>query len=101
MTDNEILDGFTAVQYGPQGVVLRVRRITWRGPHQPRSRWQTASILPTDISPTDIEVRRRQLLNNSTYFRVCAECQERVPVGFMHGGTICQSCAQRNHSVVY
>lgn len=101
MTDKELLEEFTGVRSRPNGVALRVRLITWPHPHESRTCWHTVALLPTGTTPTELDAARRRLLDDPKYFRVCAECHERNPSGWMCDDAICQSCAERNHGVVY
>lgn len=101
MTDDDLLHDFTDVRKVPNGISIRVRRITWPHPHEPRARWHTVVRLPIGTSRTDLDEARRRLLDDTKHFRVCAECHERNPSGRMHDDFICQLCAERNHGVVY
>ncbi len=42
-----------------------------------------------------------RILLNKEHFSRCEECGQLKPRGWMHDGNICQSCAERNHGVVY
>lgn len=100
-TDSEMLEEFTSVQHRPDGIAIRVCRITWTGPHTSKIHWHTVALLPLGSAESGVAVERRKLLDNPKYFSVCAECRERTPAGWMHDAAICQSCATRNHGVVY
>lgn len=101
MNDKELMDEFTDVRSGANGIALRVLRITWPHPHEPKSQWYTVTTLPIGTSLSDLDNARRDLLANPEHFRVCTECNERNPVGWMNDDSICQGCAERNHGVVY
>ena len=101
MNDKELLDEFTDVRSSPSGLVLRVRQITWPHPHEPKTRWHAVTRLPVGTSPTDIDAARQRLLLDPKYFRVCTECHQWKPSGWMHDDAICQSCAERNHGVMH
>ena len=101
MTEADLINEFTATRHTPQGFALRVRRISWPLPSRPISRWHTVSVLPESTSASALMEQRRRLLDDSRYFAVCSECNERNPVGWMRGDGICQSCAERNHGVVH
>lgn len=101
MTDQELLEEFTDVKIEEDGIALRILKITWPQPHTPRSSWVTVSVLPVETSPLDLDIARRQLLENTKHFRICTMCHKRNPNGWMHDDTICQSCAERHLGVKY
>ena len=101
MTDAELLEEFTDVQKRPDGIAIRVCKITWASPSEPKTEWLTAAILPANATKADVVKARQDSLENKTYFAVCTECRARKPIGWMEDDNICQSCAQQNHGVVY
>ena len=100
MTDSKLIKEFITVEKSESGVHLLVRSIDWEG-HTPFSIWEEAISLPTTVSDEDIQSGSVRILDDPAYFRICTECNERKPNGWMHGYKICQSCAERNHGVLY
>jgi hypothetical protein len=90
----------TRVVCGEVGVTIWVWVIS-RECQTPVTDWVAVRTLPSDSPAETINTQVRQALDDTDYFAVCAECQNRVPVGRMHDTDICQSCAERNHGVVY
>lgn len=49
----------------------------------------------------DIDSSQR-VLETKRYFRVCKDCGERNPVGWMCTDMgVCHECAERNHGIVF
>ena len=101
MNDEELISKFIKVKQEDNEIRLLVRQIFWPHPHEPRSRWTVASVLPQASPPQDVDAQIQAILENSQYFKVCQECAKRKPRGWMHNSNICQSCAERNYGVVY
>lgn len=101
MNDEDLIAEFVEVRRAEEGVGLWVREIGWQGPYTPVSSWTLAKTLPATASEDRIETEVRRLLTRKRYFRVCEECGERNPIGWMLDTKICQSCAERNHGVVF
>jgi hypothetical protein len=101
MTDKEIIDEFTRESWDSGRLVIQVLSITWPYPHEPQSHWITVTNLPEDADQASIEEARAKAIKRRRYFAVCEECGERKPVGWMNDEHICQSCAEKNHGVVY
>jgi len=101
MSDTDLRKEFIRIDETAARVQILVRRISWDGPATPVSDWVVGRELPEGATETEVEEALTLLLENSEYFRECAECRERNPVGWMHDERICQGCAQRNHGVVY
>jgi len=80
---------------------IHVCTITWEGPHSPVSRWVLAGEFGEEVGADEVEKAVTDLLSDRQYFRVCRECKERNPIGWMHDKRICQGCAERNHGVVH
>lgn len=57
--------------------------------------------LKADAPSKEVDTKICELLSNEQYFRICNECGERNPCGWMHSQLICQSWAERNHGVIY
>ena len=100
MTDSELIKEFIRVERNDSEVLLEVCKIDWEG-HTPFSNWENAISLPTTAADEDIQSASVGILNDPAFFRICEECNERKPNGWMHDGKICQSCAERNHGVIY
>lgn len=101
MTDDELLEEFIDARVSSKGIALRVCRITWPHPHEPKSHWRTVLVLPASTSTETVKMEMHKLLRNKKFFAVCEECHERNPTGLMETGKICQACAEQNHGVVY
>ena len=59
---------------GPEAIHIRVRRISWRGPCTPKSRWVLAAKVPTDSSQAVVDRAIRSVLADERYFFSCVEC---------------------------
>ena len=101
MNDRELGKECLRVERTDTKVKILVREIRWDGPATPISTWVIARTLPATASDSEIENALARILEEDGYFQVCNECGERKPLGWMHGGGICQGCAQANHGVVY
>lgn len=101
MNDKEIISEFIQVKKGNDGIQLLVRGISWPHPHEPVSSWTVASVLPQTSSSQELDSKIQEILDNKQYFEICQACGERNPRGWMHNDSICQSCAEDNHGVVY
>lgn len=93
---------FTRVRSAGTGICLDVKLVSWdAGPHNPQESWVEIERLTDTSEPGLIADRRRRLLNNRRYFRICEVCAERRPVGQMHDTRTCQGCATRTLGIVY
>jgi len=101
MNDEEVIANFIRIKRTETAVKVYVRQIYWNGPHRPIAVWTLASELDSNSNDVDIDRVVHTILSDRRYFRVCVECKKRKPVGWMHDDRICQSCAEKNHGVVY
>lgn len=101
MTENEIIQKFTRARRQKDCLAIQVLRITWPHPHEPKSRWHTIATLPSDADEPSIASERKKAAHHPRYFAVCQECKKRNPIGWMLDDHICQSCAEKNHGVVF
>ena len=101
MTDRELRKEFIRIEKTQNEVQILVHEIRWDGPHTPISTWGIAQTLPATASESEIENATVSILRDDRYFRTCAECGDRKPVGWMLDESICQECAQTSHGVVY
>ena len=101
MTDRELRKEFVRIEKTQNEVQILVHEIRWEGPHTPIHTWAVGKRLPDTASEAEIEKATSGILEDDSYFRVCNECGERKPLGWMHDGTICQGCAVANHGIVY
>jgi ribosomal protein L40E len=101
MNDKEIISEFIQVKQKEDGLHILVRGISWPHPYEPGSSWTVASVLPQTSSSQEVDFKIQEILGNKQYFQICQECGERNPCGWMHNDSICQSCAENNHGVVY
>jgi len=102
MTDQDLIAEF--IRTAPQAdgsTLVEVCTISWPLPHEPESTWITAAELPSGASQDRVDKAVRKLLKDRHYFRVCQDCNERNPVGWMHDSKICQTCAEQHHGVCY
>ena len=99
--DHKLLDEFVRVESAEKELRIFIREIRWDGPYTPISTWALARTLPATSSESEIENAITRSLEDDGYFKVCNECGERKPLGWMHDGRICQGCAEVNHGVVH
>ena len=99
--DSELVAEFFRTERVEGETRVFVRMISWRGAHTPTSTWVPGTTLSGDSTDTEVDEAIRTLLQHSRFFRTCVECCKRKPVGWMDDERICQSCATRNHGVVY
>ena len=100
MDRDQLRRDFVTVDRSDEAVVVRVRQIEWSGPHDPYITFHQ-ELCDAEITDAEIEALIERLLADDRFFGKCEECSEWNPRGWMHGQNLCQSCAQRNHGVVY
>ena len=101
MNDAELIEEFFEIERAKEAIRILVQKISWDGPHTPVSNWSEAKVLPPEASEESIQQSITELLNDPQYFGMCTECNERNPNGWMQGRSLCQSCAEKNHGIVY
>jgi|AP86_3_1055499.scaffolds.fasta_scaffold63399_2 hypothetical protein len=101
MTDEEVIQEFIKVYKDVDQVRFYVRMIDWEGPHTPTTTIVNVSTFDGEMDEAAVRAEVLRISRNRKYFRRCKECSELKPVGWMHDSKICQSCAERNHDVVY
>jgi len=101
MDEEELIKEFICIKRTNASTEIFVRLISWEGPHNPISQWKIVRTIKKDISDEQIAVELSRILNNRRYFIRCKECNELKPKGWMWEDNICQSCAERNHQVVF
>jgi hypothetical protein len=101
MNDKEIVAEFIKAKQDSDGIRILVCQISWPHPHKPVSSWKVALVLPQTSSPEEVNCKILEILENKQYFQVCQECGKRKPLGWMHDDDICQSCAEKNHGIIY
>jgi hypothetical protein len=101
MNDLELRKQFLRIERGGGGVRLLVCEIHWDGPGNPVSAWVVGQHLPGTATDAEVNTAASRILEDDQYFRVCVECNERNPLGWMDDGQICQGCAVANHGFVY
>ena len=99
MNDRELLEEFIRVERDADQVRIMVCKIHWDGPYTPVSTWVIGMELPATATETKVNSATASILEDVRYFRVCRECEQRKPVGWMHDDRICQGCAEANHGV--
>jgi len=101
MNDRELREEFIRIEKTQNEVQILVHEIRWEGPHTPIHTWAVGNRLSATASETEIENATAGILEDDGYFRVCNECGERKPLGWMLDEDICQGCAQAKHGIVY
>ncbi len=101
MTDRELRKEFVRVEKTQDEVQILVHEIRWQGPHSPIHTWAVGKSLPAAASESEIENATVGILRDDRYFRTCAECGQRKPLGWMQSDRICQECAAANHGIVH
>jgi hypothetical protein len=101
MNDGELQKEFIRIERTGDRVRILVREIHWDGPAKAVSTWTVAQYLPATASDAEAEAVTPRILEDDQYFRICGECSERTPRGWMHDEELCQGCAVANHGVVY
>lgn len=92
---------FVRVERRDDSIRVLVGDVTWDGPAHPSVDWTVWRELAVQASDQDVRKCVEELLASPAHFLQCEECGERNPLGWMHDECICQSCAERNHGVVY
>ena len=101
MNDRELRKEFIRIEKAQNEVQILVHEIQWQGPDTPIHTWALGKSLPATASESDIENATVSILRDPRYFRTCAECGERKPLGWMQDESICQGCAVANHGIVH
>ena len=101
MPDRELRKEFIRIETTQNEVQILVHEIRWDGPHTPIHTWAVGKRLPATASEAEIDKATVGILRDDRFFRVCLECGERKPLGWMLNENLCQECAQANHGVVY
>ena len=102
MNDADLIHDFIrTVPFPDGGTVVEVCVISWPHPHEPESTWVTAAELPPGATAAEHDRAVAKVLRDRKYFRVCRDCGERKPVGWMHDIKICQGCAEKHHGVCH
>ena len=101
MTDEELIADFVKAERTPGAVRIMVADISWPSPSQPETTWQEVGSLPATATDEEIATARQQAVTDTRYFAMCGTCREKQPVGWMHDDSICQSCASRDHGILY
>ena len=101
MDDQQLIDEFIRTTPSESGVLIEFKVIQWTSSYESETHWIPAARVGGSPTPEELQQRVLKVLLDKKYFRVCGECGERNPMGWMHDNKICQSCAERNHGVVY
>ncbi len=101
MTNRELRKEFVRVDRTDKKIHILVREIRWEGPHTPVFTWVIGSSLPDTASEANVEKATAGIIEDGGYFRVCPECNEKKPFGWMLNGSLCQECAQTKHGIVF
>jgi hypothetical protein len=101
LNENELIKEFIRVNRDHDCLRILVHEISWHGPNRSVSEWNEAARLKPTAKNSEINKKIKDILQDVRYFAVCLECGERKSKGLMHDEAICQSCAIKNHGVVY
>lgn len=102
----------------PSEVVVEISRdmigvgsfkATWTGPYSIESGCDYVGHIELAMFTTDEEAATRKLASlikkarqkRRKTFGCCDECGKTNPPEWMHGKGLCQSCAEKNHGIVY
>lgn len=98
--DPEVMREFLRTLRTPDYLLIEVLTITWEGAHTPISTWKPGVTRPATTPENKVQQAQQRLLNTRRWFKVCQECGERQPNGWMHDSKMCQGCAEK-HGVVF
>lgn len=101
MTDDELIAEFIRAERRNQVLQISLAHIEWPSPEEPKTTWRVVTRLQADASEEEIRQAIGTVLSDKRYFMTCGECGKKQPKGCMDDGEICQSCASKNHGVVY
>jgi hypothetical protein len=102
MTDAELIEEFIEVEPDEgSGTKIYVKMIEWEG-QIPATHPVCAVTLKGIPSQERLDKEFQKILNRKKFFRVCSECGERNPIGWMLTEMgICQQCGTEHHGIVY
>lgn len=95
------------VRVNDDAISVEVPVVEWHGPHTPVLRGEApATFAEAALSDRAGRAAIRAAVTAARAvrlgrFRTCEECGRRQPPEWMHGETLCQACAERNHGVCY
>lgn len=101
MSDDQLVLEFTRVERSIGAVRIMVADIAWPSPSQPETTWEEVTRLLDTAMDTDIANAQQQAVADTRYFAMCGTCREKQPVGWMHDDNTCESCASRDHGILY
>ena len=99
MTRSELVTEFISIDSYPGKATFHVAKISWDG-HTPNREWVKHSEVEGELTDTKKDTVISKILSDKKFFKICKECSEVNPVGWMHDSKICQSCAEKQ-GVVY
>ena len=97
----KLVKEFIRVDRSQSSVKILVREIHWEGPYTSKSTWTVCATIESSAHQDKIDREIGGLLKSKKFFSVCSECEVRKPNGLMCDDDICQSCAEKNHGVVF
>jgi len=100
MTDEELMEEFINVETTDDAITFFIKEISWAGPCTPVTRWTNARVLLGNTTSTKIQNAKQQLIEDERFFRICPECAQRQPNGWMME-EYCQGCGAENHGIVF
>ncbi|MGB7412653.1 MAG: hypothetical protein WA902_00455 [Thermosynechococcaceae cyanobacterium] len=104
MRNNELIQKFIKIEKGESETVILVCSLEWKSPYEPVSNWKKVKILEINSLKSEVDMQINEILNDERYFRFCIDCGECNLAGhtiMLQEKSICHSCAERNHGVVF
>jgi len=100
MNIEEIIDEHIRVIRDSE-IIIQILVIKWPSPDQPKMSWKPVKTLPITLTEDQLQAEIHSIANNSKYFPICISCGERNSLGHMLYSGTCQSCAEKNHGIVF
>ncbi len=101
MNSQEIQSLYVRVSRSESSILLEVANVIWEGPHTPITKWSTYKKLPQTSTEVQMVAAKEELLKNPKHFLTCQLCDRLKPIGWMHGDTMCHSCAESELGIVH
>lgn len=104
MKNYKLIREFIKIEKREDETVILVCVVEWKSSYEPLLKWKVAKALEKNLLKSEVDLQVNEILNDKRYFRVCTECGECNQVGrtiMLQGKSLCHSCAERNHGVVF
>ena len=101
MKQEDLIRDYTRVEYRENEIAIQVAWLIWKGSHNSRLHWHTVKRISQKADARQVNESIKTLLSNKRYFAICRDCEEKKVIGHMCDADICQSCAEKNHGVVF